>query len=353
MSAPASTAASTSSWRVRPHTLTSGRETSSRSFAPGSGARISVEPTRIAFAPASSAAAACARVSMPLSAITIGPSAHLRPARAGRAVDREVGEVAGVDTDHGRFQFGGPRELLRVVRFDERVEAKRARPHGAVRSRPGRQVAQQDSTASAPASRACSKSAGDEKKPLASSGSRVTAARREVVPGAAEPLVDEHRHGACSRRVVGASDLRDVAVRAEVARRRRAPLELGDRAEARRGERVLEPHATTASCENAISWSRRAAAAPESSASRRAPAFLEVVCVAARRDRTRCIEKDRRAPAAVAALRRPRGSSARSPPATRRAARRGRSARCRGRAGRSRVAHVTVDDLADEVRAGG
>ena len=35
-SAPASTAASTSSWRVSPQTLTSGRESSSRSFAPGS-----------------------------------------------------------------------------------------------------------------------------------------------------------------------------------------------------------------------------------------------------------------------------------------------------------------------------
>ena len=69
-SAPASTATSTSSWRVRPHTLTSGRCTSSRSFAPGSAARINVEPTSTAFAPASSAAAACARVSIPLSAIT-------------------------------------------------------------------------------------------------------------------------------------------------------------------------------------------------------------------------------------------------------------------------------------------
>ena len=36
MSAPASTAASTSSWRVSPHTFTSGRESRSRSFAPGS-----------------------------------------------------------------------------------------------------------------------------------------------------------------------------------------------------------------------------------------------------------------------------------------------------------------------------
>ncbi len=70
MSAPASTAASTSSCRVSPQTFTSGRESSSRSFAPGSGARISAVPTRIASAPASSAAAPCARVWIALSAIT-------------------------------------------------------------------------------------------------------------------------------------------------------------------------------------------------------------------------------------------------------------------------------------------
>ena len=89
-SAPASTAASTSSWRVSPHTLTSGRESSSRSFAPGSGARISVEPTSTAFAPASSAAAACARVcDRRLSAITMRSRGALREqlelARAGRS----------------------------------------------------------------------------------------------------------------------------------------------------------------------------------------------------------------------------------------------------------------------------
>ena len=62
MSAPASTAASTSSWRVSPQTLTSGRESRSRSFAPGSAACISAVPTSTASAPASSAAAPWARV---------------------------------------------------------------------------------------------------------------------------------------------------------------------------------------------------------------------------------------------------------------------------------------------------
>ena len=84
-SAPASTATATSSSRVRPQTFTSGRETSSRSFAPGSAARISAVPTRIASAPASSAAAPWARVWIALSATTIAvPRARGRRARAAR-----------------------------------------------------------------------------------------------------------------------------------------------------------------------------------------------------------------------------------------------------------------------------
>ena len=85
-SAPASTAASTSSWRVSPQTLTSGREISSASFAPGSGARISVEPTSIAFAPASSAAAPWARVA--IAGLGDHDPVARRAARAARAAPR-------------------------------------------------------------------------------------------------------------------------------------------------------------------------------------------------------------------------------------------------------------------------
>src|SRR5215218_430376 len=70
-SAPASAATSTSSWRVSPQTLTSGREINSASFSAGPSARISTEPTRIASAPASSAAAPWPRDEIPLSATMV------------------------------------------------------------------------------------------------------------------------------------------------------------------------------------------------------------------------------------------------------------------------------------------
>ena len=60
-----------------------------------------------------------------------------------------------------------------------------------------------------------------------------------------------------------------VGVRPQVAGRGRAPLHLGDGAEAGLGERVPEaPHqAGTSCCVNAARASRRSAAAPESTAS--------------------------------------------------------------------------------------
>ena len=202
-SAPASTATSTSSCRVSPQTLTSGRCTSSRSFAPGSAARISVEPTSTAFAPASSAAAACARVSMPLSAITT----RSRGARAtssscaARSI-ANVAEVARVDPDDRRVERDRARELVRVVRLDERVEPERVgRAHQLARRARRRGRAGCSSAASAPASRASRRCSGVEKKPLASSGSVGGRARRaQVVPRAVEALVDEHRHRARARR---------------------------------------------------------------------------------------------------------------------------------------------------------
>src|SRR5205823_10745751 len=86
----------------------------------------------------------------------------------------------------------------------------------------------------------------------------------------AEALVDEHR----DRRRVRALELRGqrrrVRVRPEVARRRRAALDLGDRSEMRPGESLAEAHqaGTSALCEKAINSSSRDPAAPESTASR-------------------------------------------------------------------------------------
>ena len=106
--------------------MTSGRAISSASFAPGSAARISVEPTSIARAPASSAAAPWARVSIADSAITIrSRGARGEQLELAAAVDRERREVARVDADHGRAERGRAGELAGVVRLDERVEPER------------------------------------------------------------------------------------------------------------------------------------------------------------------------------------------------------------------------------------
>ena len=156
-SAPASTATSTSSWRVRPQTLTSGRESSSASFAPGSGARISVEPTSIAFAPASSAAAPCARVcDRRTRRSRSGRAAHAASSASWRAaVDLERREVAGVDADHGRAERGRARELVGVVRLDERVEPERSGLAASARAQAASSRSRRSSSAaSAPASRA-------------------------------------------------------------------------------------------------------------------------------------------------------------------------------------------------------
>src|SRR5205814_7742388 len=91
----------------------------------------------------------------------------------------------------------------------------------------------------------------------------------KVFERAAEALVDEDR----DRRGAGVRELRRkarrVCIRPEVAGRRRAALDLGDRAEARGCERVAEAaHQVATVCrEKEASCSSRSAAAPESSVS--------------------------------------------------------------------------------------
>ena len=85
---------------------------------------------------------------------------------------------------------------------------------------------------------------------------------------AAEAFVDEHGERGGAGPLEPRRELSGIGVGAQVAGRRRAPLDLGDRREPRGGERVAEPHAATASRENATSCSSRSAAAPDSSASR-------------------------------------------------------------------------------------
>ena len=64
----------------------------------------------------------------------------------------------------------------------------------------------------------------------------------QVVPAAAEALVDEDGDRSGAGRRVLAREPRWVGVRPDVAERGRAPLDLRDRSEARAGERVTKPH---------------------------------------------------------------------------------------------------------------
>src|SRR5581483_6824117 len=81
---------------------------------------------------------------------------------------------------------------------------------------------------------------------------------------AGEAFVDEDGDRARAGGRVGRDDVLYARVGADVAERGRAPLELGDRAEAGLRERVGEPHAR----ENSTSSSSRSTARPESTASR-------------------------------------------------------------------------------------
>ena len=93
----------------------------------GSLARMSAEPTRIASAPASSAAAPCAREAIAALGDDDPVARRLRDERQlGAPVDLEGREVAGVDPDRLRVEPNGPLQLLGVVSFHERVELELA-----------------------------------------------------------------------------------------------------------------------------------------------------------------------------------------------------------------------------------
>ena len=337
MSAPASTAASTSSGRVSPQTFTSGRDTSSRSFDGGSGACISAEPTRIASAPASSAAAPCARVCTPLSATTTAScrAQSRNELELCAAVDLERRQVARVDADHLGAERDRAVQLVGVVRLDERLEPELAR----VREQGGRalvvDVAQDHERGV--------RARDLELQQLELLGEEALGEQRrsrrrprglEIVDRAAEALVDEDRDR--SRAGVGelSREPGGIGVRPQVSGRGRAALDLGDRAETRGREGVAEPaaHVATVSREKATSCSRRSAAAPESTVStRELEPVAQVFRVAGRSDRARGVEEDRVAASAVSAREDLAHARRRSRRACRRAARRRCSAGPRAR----------------------
>ena len=269
-SAPASTATATSSSRVSPQTFTSGREISSASFAPGSGARMSAVPTRIAFAPGELGRCSLrARVDPALrddDSVARDPR-HELELRA--PVDREAAEVARVHSDDLGLERDRALELLGVVGFDERVQPE---PSSLGEQRPCARVvhvAEQDQRGVGAGCLQLGEVGLLREEALAEQRELRRCARgAEVVERAAEAVVDEHREG--GRSVVGElrREQRRVGIAAQLARRRRASLDLGDRSEPGCGEGVAEPHAATTSREKATSCSSLVAAAPDSSASR-------------------------------------------------------------------------------------
>ena len=179
-------------------------------------------------------------------------------------------------------------------------------------------------TASAPASCAVRRCSGVEKNPFASSGRRGRGAGgAQVVPGAAEALVDEHGDGGGARALVGRGELGRIRVRADVAERGRAALDLGDRGRARASrERVPKPHGRTSRAPRAGRRRRRSRppCAASSSPSRRSSARPAAAIAPAALSRIAS-----RAPPSAPAKIVPDGRG-RSPPASRRAAPRARSA---------------------------
>ena len=197
-SAPASTAASTSSWRVRPQTLTSGRAISSASFAPGSAARISVEPTSIAFGAGELGRGALgARLDRGLGDRRSGRAAPRRAARAGGARS-----ISNVERSRALTPItGAPSAVARASSSASCASTSVSSPSAAASRMSRRQASssrsrRMSSAASAPASaavRRCVRRARrSPSRAAAATSPRARRAGRPSVP--ANRVVDEHRH---------------------------------------------------------------------------------------------------------------------------------------------------------------
>ena len=194
-----------------------------------------------------------------------------------------------------------------------------------------------------------------EKKPLARSGAvGRRAGGAEVVPRAAEALVDEHRDRSRARRGVGGRDHGRVGVGPQVAGRRRAALDLRDRAEAGLRERVVEashqPGSSALKRDERVEAARGGAGVDRLGAER--DALDEVVGEPRRDERAGGVQQHGIAPAARLAGEHGADRSRRSRPPSRRAAPPGRlGSMPRSRGSSSHSLHVAVDDLDDEARS--
>ena len=275
---------------------------------------------------------------MPLSATTTRVGEGVAPrneVELRAAVDRERGEIAGVDADHRRAERDRALELGGVVRLDERVQTELGGERASASARwPSSRSRRSSSTASAPASFAVRRCSSVEKKPFASSGSADTGpGGAQVVPVAAEALVDEDGDGG------GAGASRSP--------RRARPGSASGRMSPSEGERRLNsaiaprPGPAKASLNRIreprqLFETRGRGAGVDRLAGELEP-LPQVFRPAGCGDRAGRIQEDRVAPAAVRSGQARRGSPARSRPASRRGARPGRNAGSRGRADRSRA----------------
>ena len=234
-SAPASAAAATSSSRVSPQTFTSGRAMISASLAPGSSARMSVEPTRIASRPRELGLGALGAVADRALGDDHALAGRLRDERElGAAVDRRTcARSRALIADDLGAELDGPPSSSASWASTSRSRPSVRPPSSMSRACSSSRSRSSSSAASAPAMRACSRSPWSSKKPLARSGTLVAAraaARSSKVP----PKRSSTRIETAAA-PLAPNALRErgrIGVRPQVAGGRRATLHLGDRAQA-------------------------------------------------------------------------------------------------------------------------
>ncbi len=244
-SAPASAAASTSSWRVRPQTLTSGREISSFSLAAGSGGAHQRRSNQ--YGACSSQLGRRALGTRPDSALghdhTVARDAG-DELELGAAVDREVDQVTAVDAQTVGAQSQATLQLFGVVRLDQRIQSQLGAVGAQARHLLIGEIAQDQqegvgaSTCQlADLSLLAEEALADQRR----AGRRAGCA--QVVDRTGEALVHQHRDRRRARLGEVLRQSGRIGVRAQLAGRGRLSLDLGDRLQARSGECFAEaPH---------------------------------------------------------------------------------------------------------------
>jgi hypothetical protein len=162
----------------------------------------------------------------------------------GTAVDLERGEVARVQADHLGAERFRPTELLLVVGLYEGLQAELLGGCHELRHRRVVQFTEQKQCGVGPIRAGLVEGRSIKEEPLREEREvGCGTGGPEVFPGSGEAPVDQDRDGCGAGLLEGPSERSRLRVRTEVAGRRRAPLHLGDRAQARGAQGVGEsPH---------------------------------------------------------------------------------------------------------------